>query len=177
MVRSFIAIPCPDELKDKIVEIQSKIPSFCDAKLVERENIHSTLKFLGDVDDNKIEEIKKQLEFAKNLNEFKISLKGLGVFPNENYIRVIWIGVNEPEKIVEIQKQIDENLSSLGFKKEKDFHPHFTIARIKSVTDKFGLKNFIKENSSKEFGSFMTKEVHLMESKLTPNGPVYSRIF
>src|SRR3989338_10105623 len=150
-MRSFIAIPCPDEFKGKLVEIQNKIPNFCDAKLVERENIHLTLKFLGEVDDGKIEGIKKQLEFVRNLDMFRVSLVGIGVFPSENYIRVIWIGVDEgANRIIEIQRQIDENLSSIGFKKERDFHPHLTIARVKGVNDRSGLKNFIVENSSKD---------------------------
>ena len=90
-MRTFVAIPCPGELKDRIIEFQDRIKNTGKIKLVERENIHLTLKFLGDVDENKIKDIIKILDsISKNEKnkKFKINLCGVGVFPNENYIKI-----------------------------------------------------------------------------------------
>lgn len=181
-MRTFIAIPCPEELKDKIVEIQKRIKNLGKIKLVERENIHMTLKFLGDTDENKINEIIEILNsVSKNqkIKKFKIHLWGIGVFPNENYIKILWVGISEgSEEILDLHQKIDEQLKSSGFKKDKKFHPHFTIARVKFLKprDKREVQQVLSENSNTDFGSFEVSGFELMKSELTSEGPVYSVI-
>ena len=101
-------------------------------------------------------------------------LDKIGVFPNESYIRVIWIGLNPENEILELQKNIDENLKTL-FKKEKDFKPHLTLARVKYIENKEDfinkLKNINIENKKIEINNFK-----LIKSTLTPNGPVYEEL-
>jgi len=175
MLRSFIAVPCPDELKGPLIEIQNSIKDFGKLKLVERENIHLTLRFLGNVDNTMIDRIINELKFISETEKFEISLKGLGAFPNLNHIRVIWVGVSQgDETMKKIQKEIENKLSTLNFKIDNRFHSHFTIARVKSLREKEKMQKFIREKSSREFGNFCVKKIELMESKLSPRGPTYS---
>lgn len=174
MVRAFIAISCPDELKKAILEIQKSINKFGRMRLVEPENIHMTLKFLGNVDDNKLNELINALDFISNNKKFEVSLKGVGAFPGPGYVRVLWLGVDKgSDRIQMIQKGIDDKLESYGFKKDNRFHPHFTLARVKSI-DKENIKRFLQENSDLEFGKFLIRRIDLMGSKLSPTGPTYS---
>jgi len=174
MVRAFIAITCPDELKKGILEIQKSINRFGRMKLVEPENIHLTLKFLGNVDDNKLNKLVNTLNFISENEKFRISLRGIGAFPSPGYVRVIWVGVDKgSDKIRIIQKGIDKELSSHGFKKDKRFHSHFTLARVRSI-DKQQIRRFLQDNATLELGSFGVTEINMMESKLSSRGPIYS---
>jgi len=176
MVRVFIAISCPEELKRGILEIQKVINKLGKMKLVEPENIHLTLKFLGHIDDNKLNKIIDALNFISENRKFEMSLRGIGAFPGPGYVRIIWIGVDKgSDKIMIIQKGIDEKLSSHGFERDKRFHPHFTLARVRSI-DKQQIRRVLQDNKTLEFGSFEVTEINLMESKLSPRGPIYSII-
>ncbi len=176
-MRAFIAVPCPDELKDAMVEIQEQIKELGRLTLVKPENIHLTMKFLGEVDEGKIPDITKRLEFLSELQSFDISLKGIGAFPSMDYIRVIWVGVDKgASDIVKIHSEIDHNLKELNFKKDKNFHPHLTIARVKFPKKKEELRNIIQKNSARDFGSFQVERIELMQSRLSPKGPEYSVI-
>jgi len=125
------------------------------------------------VQPNNAEIIKKELK--KIIFEpFSVCLDKIGVFPSENYIRVVWIGLSPEEPILKLQKDIDEKLKKL-FKKEKDFKAHITLARVKFINNK---KEFIEklkkiniENKKIDVNSFK-----LVKSTLTPNGPVYEAL-
>jgi 2'-5' RNA ligase len=175
--RGFIAIdiqPFP-----KIIEFENKIKNTnADVKLVEPKNIHITLKFLGDTDEDlicKIEEIiKKSVEKIK---PFEIELKGAGVFPNKNYIRVIWVGINNIENLKNISKKIDDQLSLIGFQKEKrDFSAHLTLARVKSLRNKDKILQIVEKYKETDFLNIKVDRIRLKKSQLTPKGPIYSTI-
>lgn len=169
-----MAINLPDELKKSISPIGQELPKFGKVKLVGEQNIHLTLKFLGEVEGEKVKEIVDVLN-GTTFEKFKISLRGIGVFPNPKFIRIVWVGVEEgSERVIELQKNIDEALKKLGFPKDKQFHPHATIARAKFIKDKKGLLDFLRKNKDKEFGSFEASSFELMESKLSREGPEYS---
>jgi len=175
-IRCFISIEIPEELKSKIVELQENLKKTkARLKLVEKQNLHITLKFLGNVEKEKLEEVKKELSKIK-FKKFKISLEKIGVFPNPNFIRVIWIGVgNGREQLLSLYNIVENSLSKLNFKKEK-FEPHLTIARNRSRIGINEILSFIKENSSIKIGEFDVNEFLLMKSKLTKEGPIYSEI-
>ncbi len=176
-MRVFIAIPCPDELKEGMIKIQESIKAAGNLSLVKPENIHLTMKFLGEIEENSIPGINRRLEFLSKLPGFNISLRGVGVFPNIGYIRVVWIGVGEgAEKIIRIHSEIDKNLKDMRFKTDKNFHPHLTIARVKFPEKKEYLKNIIRKNSTRDFGGFRVDRIEIMESRLSPEGPEYSAI-
>ena len=172
-MRAFIAIPCPEEIRNGIVEVQEELMGMGKLKLVEPENIHLTLKFLGKTDDKKLADLKERLKFLK-IGKFEISLKGLGVFQSIFRARVIWIGVKKgSDKVSTLHSIIDEESHASGFGKENDFHPHFTIARVKSI-DKDKLSEIMDKVKGMEFGRFDVESIKIMDSKLTRTGPTYS---
>ncbi|WP_423792575.1 RNA 2',3'-cyclic phosphodiesterase [Methanocaldococcus indicus] len=170
-MRVFLAIDIPKDIKNKIYELQKdfKIKGI---KLVEKENLHITVKFLGEVDDNTLNKI---LNLNLEIPKTKIELKGLGTFPNENYIRVIWIGVYG-EGLINIFKEIDNKLNTLGFEKERSYVPHLTLGRVKFIENKKLLKEKINKNKDIFIGEFETNSIKLYKSTLTPTGPIYEVI-
>ncbi len=172
-MRCFIAINLPDKIKNKIIGITRELPDR-GIKKVEKQNLHLTLKFLEEVNDKKIEEITNVLEKI-SYNKFEVSLKNFGFFPNMNFIKVIWIGIEKGrEDIIELQRQIDLELEKIGFKKEKNFEPHLTVARVKSLENKAGFLELIKK--LKFEAGFSVSNFELMQSFLKPEGPVYEKI-
>jgi len=177
-MRCFLSINLPEELVSIIGELNQTIMNFdaVGGNFVKQENIHLTLKFLGEISEKQVHEIKKILEQIK-FNEFEVSLKGLGAFPNENFIKVLWVGAEKGAgDVTQLQRELDEKLSRIGFQKEKSFVPHLTIARVKFVRDKAGLQNLFRKYREKEFGSFWCDKLHLMKSELTSTGVVYSEL-
>ncbi|MEM4336407.1 MAG: RNA 2',3'-cyclic phosphodiesterase [Candidatus Woesearchaeota archaeon] len=164
-MRLFIAINF-NEFADYFIKLQKQLP---EAKHTFAKDFHLTLKFLGEVDDNKLEEIKKILSEIK-FRSFNCETTELGYF-NKKFLRVIFVSLNCSENIEKLQKKIDAALSNL-FKKENNFTPHITIARVKIVTNKNSYINKIKkiriEKLSKRINSF-----ELIKSNLTPEGPIY----
>jgi 2'-5' RNA ligase len=174
MVRAFIAIRCPDELRVGLLEAQKRIKPFGDMKLVEPENLHMTLKFLGEVEESRLEKVIAALGFLSQKQKFTMDLRGIGVFPNPAYVRVVWAGVDEGAKETgHLSREVDDALHALGFPREERFHPHFTLARVRSI-DKEKMRKFLAESEAAGFGSFTVGSVDLMESKLEHKGPVYS---
>ena len=173
-MRIFISIDIPNEIKEKVIEIQKQLPEF-KGKLTERENLHLTLKFLGEVDEEKIEEIKKRLKDIK-LNKFETEINSIGFFYNVKskfYPSkfIIWLHMSNCE---ELQKKIDNQLFGL-FEPEKRFMGHLTIARIKTIKDK---KKFLEEINKIKIPSikFEIKSFKLKKSILTERGPMYETL-
>ena len=108
-MRLFIAVDIPKELKQKIIDLQPKLKNYVYGNFVKEENTHITMKFLGEVEDSKVDKIKSLCsEASSEFKSFKANLQGLGTFPNENYIRVIWVGISDGKDTLErIYKKID----------------------------------------------------------------------
>lgn len=115
----------------------------------------------------KLKEALNKLTFE----DFKIKTTKIGVFPNENFIRVVWIGLEPKDKIIELKNKIDESLKDI-FSKEKDFKPHITLARVKFVKDKQEFIKKLKQIKIEE-KEFVIKDIKLIKSTLTSDGPVY----
>ncbi len=167
-MRTFISIDIPEEIKKEIKKIQSQLPEF-HGKKTETENLHLTLKFLGEIDDEKIEEVKKKLREIK-FEKFETEIDSIGVF-SEKFIRIIWLHLVNGD---ELQKEIDEKLKDL-FEKEKRFRSHLTIARVKSIRDK---KRFLEKLKEIEIPKikFVVEEFKLKESVLLKERPIYKTI-
>ena len=150
-MRTFISLDIPEEIKKEITKIQSQLLEFI-GKKTETENLHLTLKFLGEIDEKKIEKVKKRLREIK-FEKFETEVDSIGVF-SEKFIRIVWLHLSNCD---ELQKEIDEKLKDL-FEKEKRFMSHLTIARVKNVKDK---KIFLGK---------------LKESVLSEKGPIYGTI-
>ena len=163
-MRYFLAIDILNEIKEECIELTKTLQNTSlKAKFVEKDNLHVTLKFLGDIKSDEIECIKENVK-KLNLHAFTISLSGIGVFPNKDKPRVLWIGIdNGNDKLTHICK-------SLGGK-----DPHLTIARIKSFGP--GFVEWLKKHENDEFGYMKIEEIILFESTLSEAGPKYTKIW
>ena len=176
-IRAFIAIDIP--VSQNVIEFINELKKTqINAKVVETENMHLTLKFLGDTDEGLIDEIEKIIKSSIiNIQPFELILKNVGVFPNQNYIKVVWIGVENAELLKKIAETIDSNLNNLGYEKEKrSFSLHLTIARIKSAKNKERLIQLINKYENTEFQKIKVNKIILKKSFLTPKGPIYSNL-
>ena len=175
--RGFIAVDI--DFFSKVLELEKEIKETgANVKLVEPENTHITLKFLGDTNESQISEIGKTMkDVVKGIDPFNIQLKGAGVYPNQNYIKIIWIGIKQGQPLEVIVKKIDEQFSKIGFKKEKrDFSPHLTIARVKSGKRRHEILHVIEKYKDIQFVDIRVDSIKLKKSDLTPKGPIYTNI-
>ncbi len=174
MVRLFVAVDVDDKIRDKICQMEGILKKYRGLKTVEKRNIHFTLKFLGEVPGSRINAIKRGLsEIA--MQPFGVHIKGIGFFPNQNRIRVVWIGIGEGSaEMGRLAMAIDDRMKSLGFRKEKEFVPHATVARIKKITPE-ERDRLLKELKGFEddFGWMQVRDFRLKKSTLTQKGPVY----
>ena len=176
-MRCFVALPLAEELNGGLAAAAQEASSFGRMKKVEPENIHLTLKFLGEVEEGRVERVAAALDPLKKFSGFKVSLRGVGVFPKPEYVKVVWVGVGEgSEKVLKLHAGVEAALEPLKFKREKKFHPHFTLARVKGVEDKAGLQEYLDSHTETDFGSFTAEKIILMKSELTPQGPTYSPV-
>jgi len=179
MVRAFIGIDIDEAVRQKLAAAQDQLQTTgAQLKLVEPPNIHVTMKFLGEVSEDRVGEIAEALKrAATGTGQFDIGVKGIGVFPNLRYIRVVWAGVAEgSDEVIGLHQGIDRELGLLGFRSERDFVPHLTIARVKTAKQKERLAAFVKEMVDVEFGVTRAQAVELKQSTLTPKGPIYSTL-
>lgn len=167
-MRTFISIDMPEIVKREIKKIQNNLPEFY-GKKTESENLHLTLKFLGEIDEKTVEKVKEKLKEMK-FKKFEVEIDSVGFF-SEKFIRIIWLHIKNCEAL---QEQIDEKLSEM-FEKEKRFMSHLTIARVKNVKDR---KIFIEKIKKIEIPKikFLVNNFELKESTLTENGPIYKNI-
>ena len=175
-IRTFIAVEIPNDVRDRIAELQTNL-----AKSKERirwtkpDNIHVTLKFLGDIEQDKTEPIADAIRNAtRRIQPFELSVKGLGAFPNLRRARVIWVGLENPSAELETLAQtLEGELTNLGFPSERrKFNPHLTIGRVKSSLN----RQFIETLKSFHFesGQALVDEIILMKSDLKPTGALYT---
>lgn len=170
-MRTFIALDLPREIIKEISGIQKilKKQSLLTGKFTEPENLHLTLKFLGEVDEEKVEAIKKNLSEIK-MNGFYCEIGEVGVFTKQ-FIKIIWIKLNG-KGIFDLQKKIDEKLKDL-FEPEERFMSHLTIARVKHVSSKKDLLDYLKSIKPKKM-KFYCDKFYLKKSELKANGPEYT---
>ncbi|HID26125.1 MAG TPA: RNA 2',3'-cyclic phosphodiesterase [Thermoplasmata archaeon] len=175
--RGFIAIDikCSPSILGFINDLK-KTP--VQLKMVEPENIHLTLKFLGDTKEKIIPDIEELMkQSTEDIPPFEVNLQGAGVFPNKNYITIIWIGMEKKQELTFIAEKLDELLQNLGYKKERrPFSPHVTVARVKRIKEKNALLSLLEEYRETDFGKLKVDSIKLKKSDLTPKGPIYTTI-
>ncbi len=170
MKRLFVAVDLPEELKKDIYGFARQLEQD-GIKLVEEKNLHITIRFIGEVPDETVPEIVSRLEKIK-FQEFECKIKGVGVFPNPSYIRVVWVGL-ESGQLAQLANSVLAALKGIGKEEERGFSAHLTIARVKKKAD---LQKFLEKNREREFGKFKVGSFVLFESRLTPNGPAYAKL-
>jgi len=178
-IRSFLAVDLESDIVlRRLTTLQSLlVKTGADLKLVKPQNMHITIRFLGNIIPTMTEEIysiMKKIQFKP----FTAHIVSLGAFPNPNYARVIWAGIYQgAEQLKFIFNQLEPLLQGLGFTPDpKGFSPHLTIARIRSARNKVQLAKFITENANYEFGTIKVQTLRLKKSDITPSGPIYSTI-
>lgn len=176
-MRVFIGINLPEEIKQDLGETQKKFSDIQALSFTNIKNLHITLKFLGEIEEEKLKTINDRIStVASKHKQFSCNLTGCGVFPNEDYIRIVWAGLDCGGCLAKLQKDIDNSLEDLGFEKEKDFVNHITIARTKYKPDKSKLIEILNQLKTHKGRTFNIKEVQLMKSTLTQQGPIYETL-
>ena len=179
-IRSFVSIDLEDEqILSKVGSVISSLTSIGgDLRPVERENIHLTLKFLGNVTAVKVAEARTALGQVK-FEPFTLEVRGSGAFPSLKRMNVVWIGIGEGwSKAQQIFEQTEKLLHEVGFSREtRPFSPHITIARIRSPRKRDEIASFLGHLADESFGTFKADRVRLKQSVLSPSGPRYSTIF
>ncbi len=182
MLRTFIAVDFPPETLTKITKIIGyfKTQTPMDAlKWVSAENLHLTIKFIGDIPEDKLAQVKMVIKKSLvDKHPFKIGVGGLGMFPNKHNPRVIWLGVTYDQTLRDIHHVLNHSLKSTGIEPDnRDYSPHLTIARIRQRA---------REETRQEIGATLSKfkidslgeikinEIILYQSELTRNGPIYT---
>ena len=185
MIRTFIALDISAEVRQGLGDLIKRLKkgfhyTAARPKWVRPESIHLTLKFLGNIEESQVEGISEILKnAAAETHPFTLRVRDLGVFPHPRRPRVLWCGLTKGEKqAVSLQKKIDRGLAGLGFEKEKRaFHPHFTLARIKSLKGAGAMMNIIKIHEHTLVGECLVDRVILFRSQLHPEGARYTRLF
>jgi 2'-5' RNA ligase len=147
-------------------------------KWINSDNIHLTIKFIGDTEIQKIDKIVSVLEdVAQNLTPFNLIIRNAGVFNDFINPKVLWFGIDHNKNLNKIFMSLNELLEELGIEKEnKDFKPHITIGRIKSMNNKTNFKKFVSFLSKDVYQEFVVNNIELYESILTSNGSIYKSI-
>ena len=180
MIRSFIAIDFPDEIRKALEAIQKELKQ-CRAgvRWVKPSSIHLTLKFLGNIQPAQVDDI--GLTVAQEIRDHPpITLRpvGLGAFPNLRKPRVLWVGLeDEVQKLKGLQARVENALEPLGFAREKrGFRPHLTIGRVKDRRRLQSLVDTIAALDVPPFDSFDVTEIILYKSDLRPTGAIYTKL-
>ena len=169
----------PRSIRDSIGRFQSEMkPHRADVKWVRPESIHITLKFLGDIAEDRVDDVARAIQRGvEGAGPFPVSVGGAGMFPAGGRPRVFWVGVKEGErKLSDLAFRIENALSGLGFEKEKrKYSAHLTIGRVRSPR---GMQPVVEAIRSATFeaGVFEAGEVVLMRSDLKPTGAVYTAL-
>jgi 2'-5' RNA ligase len=168
-MRLFIAFDVSEDVHKILESVQSKIKF--SGSCSRTKEFHLTLKFLGEVEESKLDVLKSALEKV-SFKKFEARLSGIGAFPSKSNVRVVWAGLEPKDKICAIQEQVDKVTIPLGFVMDKEFHPHLTLARIKFIENRKEFEGML-DNLNVPEGSFEIDSFKLIKSTLTPQGSVY----
>jgi 2'-5' RNA ligase len=175
-IRTFIALPASTEIQQQMADVQSELKaSQADVKWEPQDKFHITLKFLGGVEQLKIESLSSGLvTLVKQFPAFEIIYESLGAFPNLHNPRAIWIGAKSKQPVLDLQSGVEQVCSDFGFQKEEHtFHPHITLGRVKGIRNLARLTDAIKTITFEPMQS-QCSEVLLMKSDLRPSGSIYT---
>jgi len=183
-IRAFIAIRLTSDIQKGLDEIILQLKGElrgAPIRWVPVENIHLTLKFLGDVASDDLETLKQALVTeAKRYSPFETGVGELGVFPSLRKPRVLWVGVQAPQQLIELQHRIETSMARLGYpREERGFTPHLTLGRISRDISESEVKRIaaVIENSKVQLGSMPVQAIDLYRSDLHPSGAIYTCLF
>ncbi|MEE8449799.1 MAG: RNA 2',3'-cyclic phosphodiesterase [Thermodesulfobacteriota bacterium] len=179
-MRTFIAIELDDSLAGKVRDMQDKLQSQLDGvRWVAPGSVHLTLKFLGEINEQMIEEVSRQLDaVASDKGAFSLRPKGAGAFPDLRRPRVIILAAGEgSEQVAGLEKDISSRLENIGFPRgRRPFSPHFTLGRIKRWNARLDLAKLLEPFADYVFDPFKVEEFILFRSELRPEGARYTKL-
>lgn len=184
-VRSFVAIdltgPVRESLGKQISRLAAIIPPGT-VRWVRPEAIHLTLKFLGEVSQDSLGQIRELLELAASRRSpFAFQLRGLGCFPDNRKPRVLWVGVKEESgSLAGLQEALEAGFERLGYRREgRPFSPHLTLGRVRegaAIAAARAAGESVERSPTEDYGDIRVDAIYLMRSDLRPTGAVYSRM-
>ncbi len=180
-IRTFIAVDVSPEAKDTLEWLIGRLKEMERGRIRwgRPQGIHLTLKFLGDVDPDRVKGILEAVEKASSgMGPFQVALSGVGAFPNPETPRVIWVGLQgQLDSLVSLQQRVEQEMASLGFPKEgQPFSPHLTLGRVIGNWGRGGHGLDLSKVTLEDEVAWRVDEVHLMQSTLTPAGAIYQRL-
>ncbi len=179
-VRLFIAVEITGEIRKKLAEFQDELKKVdADAGWVAPENLHITLKFIGYIDEEKIDAVTSIIKDSlTHIKPFDLRYAGVGTLPTEKNPRVIFADVRDTGGVlVKIHERLDNQLVALGVGREgRKFNPHLTLGRIKTRRNVRRLVESLNSYNGFDFGSEHVTRVVLMKSDLSPGGPIYTKL-
>ncbi|HKV63819.1 MAG TPA: RNA 2',3'-cyclic phosphodiesterase [Candidatus Acidoferrum sp.] len=177
-MRLFVALEIPSTIRENLKELVKTLRAVSpQTRWVRPENLHVTLKFIGEVPEIKLAAIRAALAQVRSEQSATLDFRGLGFFPNEKQPRVFWAGIEASSNLKTLAADIDKALEAVDIiREQRPFSPHLTLARFESqrVTDK--LRTAIQENARRDIGSLYINRFHLIESKLKPSGAEYTTV-
>ena len=185
MLRSFIAVEIPSEIQDTIAQhlasLQKALPRPL-IRWVAPQNVHLTLKFLGDVSPINLETMAEALRIEANAHRsFSMLVGGIGAFPNSRRARVIWIGLEAPPSLSVLQHGVEAAAATLGYSAEdRPFSPHLTVGRVgqsATVADLHKVHTALEGTKIGSLGQVWVEAIHIFKSDLRPGGSVYTPLY
>ncbi|NWF94686.1 MAG: RNA 2',3'-cyclic phosphodiesterase [Candidatus Thorarchaeota archaeon] len=179
VIRAFLSVDIENEaLLARIEYLQRKLDTgAARLKLVEHDNIHFTLRFLGDISEAVAQRMHEELSKVR-FSPFNIDIAGVGAFPSVKRPNVVWIGVrSNMDRLEAIKQDIDNRLAEFGLGPERKFAAHATIARVKSITDRVSFEASLRDLSGEVVGTMPVTAFRMTKSTLTPSGPQYETLW
>lgn len=176
-MRLFVALETPITARKNLSTLIASLRAITrEPRWVRAENLHITLKFLGEVAEDKLAAVQARLGGIRSHQAVTLEFRGLGFFPNEKKPRVFWAGIEASSNLKTLAADIEGAMEKCGIAREKrEFSPHLTLARLERSLPE-ALRKAIAQNAQREFGSLRTGEFHLMQSKLKPSGAEYTTL-
>ncbi|MFC7140418.1 RNA 2',3'-cyclic phosphodiesterase [Halosimplex aquaticum] len=177
--RLFVSVDL-DGLADEIAAVQDHFEDASGLNFVDPEQAHVTVKFLGDTDSERVEDLVGELDAAvedAGVDPFEAEFGGLGVFPSLDYISVVWVGTRTGgEELTRLHEAVEERTTAMGFDAEDhEFTPHVTVARMEHAGDKSLVQEVVRGRDP-DVGTLAVEEIRLKESTLGPDGPTYETV-
>ena len=177
-MRLFVALEIPSVVRQNLATLLDSMRAITkEPRWVRAENLHVTLKFLGEVAEEKVVATSNALGEIRSDNAVALKFRGMGFFPNDKRPRVFWAGMEALPNLKTLAGDIEAVMEKLGIPREKrEFSPHLTLARFQRPRLPEALRRLITDNQQREFGSLRTNEFHLIQSKLKPSGAEYTTV-
>jgi 2'-5' RNA ligase len=177
-VRLFVALDLPDSVRHALTELIAKLqPKSRSARWIRPENLHITLKFIGHVNNEKLDPIRSALSSIHAAQPVDLHFRGMGFFSNERRPRAFWCGIAASPSLAVLAADIDQALVPLGIEAEtRPFTPHLTLARFKSDEGVREVVAAANDMKSTDFGAATETNFHLYESLLKSTGAQYNRV-